>query len=167
MSATGLDVFDKTLQSTHLWLHDIMAETGPDRQLAWHVLGAVLRTLRDRLPIPLAANLGSQLPILIRGVYYDQWDPDGKPLKLRSLEEFSEHVAKELENIRPVNVNDAIRAVFRTIGAHIAEGETRKVYDSLPHDLKAIWPLGQSPSIAPRSAAQAEKPARGRKADAQ
>ena len=42
MSATGLDVFDKTLQTTHLWLNEIMDVTGPDKQVAWHVLDAVL-----------------------------------------------------------------------------------------------------------------------------
>ena len=68
MPATGLDVFDKTLQTTHIWLDDIMEVVGPDRQVAWHALGAVLRTLRDRLPLGLAAHLGSQLPILIRGI---------------------------------------------------------------------------------------------------
>jgi hypothetical protein len=51
MSATGLEVFDKTLQTTNLWLDDISKEIGPDRQVAWHVLGAVLHALRDRLPI--------------------------------------------------------------------------------------------------------------------
>src|SRR5215216_2105665 len=54
MSATGLDVFDKTLQTTNTWLDEIMAKIGPDRQLAWHALGAVLRALRDRLPLGLA-----------------------------------------------------------------------------------------------------------------
>jgi uncharacterized protein (DUF2267 family) len=45
MSASGLIVFDKTLQTTNIWLDDLMADQGPDRQLAWHVLGAVLQTL--------------------------------------------------------------------------------------------------------------------------
>jgi uncharacterized protein (DUF2267 family) len=63
MSATGLDVFDKTLQTTNIWLDQIMQEIGPDRKVAWHVLGATLRVLRDRLMIGLAANLGSQMPL--------------------------------------------------------------------------------------------------------
>lgn len=58
MSATGLEVFDKTLQTTNIWLDEIMADHGPDRRVAWHMLGAVLRTLRDWLQIELAANLG-------------------------------------------------------------------------------------------------------------
>ena len=31
MSATSLDVFDKTLQTTNIWLDEIMAKLGPDR----------------------------------------------------------------------------------------------------------------------------------------
>src|SRR4051812_39152588 len=46
MSATGLDVFDKTLQTTNIWLDEPMAEISSDRQAAWHVLGAVLRAVR-------------------------------------------------------------------------------------------------------------------------
>ena len=69
MSATGLDVFAKTLQTTNIWLDEIMAAIGPNRQLAWHVLGATLRELRDRLPLEEASHFGAQLPVLIRGVY--------------------------------------------------------------------------------------------------
>jgi uncharacterized protein (DUF2267 family) len=84
MSATGLDVFDKTLQTTHIWLDELMAEIGSDRQAAWHVLGAVLRAVRDRIPLELAVHLGSQLPLLVRGLDYDQWHarPHGREAPL-------------------------------------------------------------------------------------
>jgi len=153
MSATGLDVFDKTLQTTNIWLDEIMAELGPDRQLAWHVLGAVLRALRDRLPIGLAAHLGSQLPILVRGAYYDQWTPKDSPHDLRSRDEFLEHVGQALRNIRPVNTQDAVRVVFRTISNHVTEGQVRKVRDSLPKDIATLWPQDQpGPDEAARQA---------------
>ena len=69
MSATGLDVFDKTLQTTHIWLDELMQDeaVGRDRQVAWYVLGVVLRAVRDRIPLELAVHLGSQLPLLVRG----------------------------------------------------------------------------------------------------
>jgi len=36
MSATGLDIFDKTLQTTHIWLDELMRDetVSPDRQVA-------------------------------------------------------------------------------------------------------------------------------------
>ena len=57
MSATGLDVFDKTLQTTNIWLDEITERIGPDRQLAWKVLSVVLHKLRDRMPVePVGAS---------------------------------------------------------------------------------------------------------------
>ena len=56
MSATGLDVFDKTVQTTNAWLKEIMEVTGPDRRRAYRVLAAVLHALRDRLAVDEAAQ---------------------------------------------------------------------------------------------------------------
>jgi hypothetical protein len=57
MATTGLEVFDRTLHPTNLWLDEICAEIGPDKHLAWHVLGAVLRSIRDELLIGQSAHL--------------------------------------------------------------------------------------------------------------
>ena len=65
MSATGLEVFDKTVQTTNAWLKEIMDATGLDRRKAYRVLAAVLHTLRDRLTVDEVAQLGAQLPILV------------------------------------------------------------------------------------------------------
>jgi uncharacterized protein (DUF2267 family) len=75
MSTTGLDVFDKTLKTTNIWLDEIMGSIGPDRQRAWKVLSVVLQNLRDRLPSGLSAHLAAQLPLLVRGVYYAGYEP--------------------------------------------------------------------------------------------
>ena len=104
MSATDLDIFDKTLQTTHIWLDELMEEIGPDRQVAWHVLGAVLRAIRDRVPLELAIHLGAQLPILIRGTYYDQWSSPGAIDKSRAAEEFLARIGQGLASTRPAPV---------------------------------------------------------------
>src|SRR5437764_13205931 len=108
MSSTGLDVFDKTLQTTNIWLNEIMSDVGPDRHVAWRVLGAVLCTLRDRIPLDLAIKLDAQLPLLVRGAYYDGYRPSETPSRLRHQDEFLSEVAEKLDGIRPVNVRDAV-----------------------------------------------------------
>jgi uncharacterized protein (DUF2267 family) len=163
MSATGLDVFDKTIQTTNLWLNDIMEAIGPDRQIAWHVLGAVLRALRDRIPIELAAHLGSQLPILIRGAYYDQWQPSAAPQKYRTLDEFIDRVSEGLSNIRPVNRTQAIQAVFGTLSRHVPEGQMLKVFEALPEDIRTLWVASPVPS-GERSLSREERSADRRSA---
>jgi uncharacterized protein (DUF2267 family) len=139
MSATGLDVFDKSLQTTHIWLDELCQEIGPDHQIAWHVLGAVLRATRDRLPVELAAHLGSQLPLLVRGSYYDQFRPSDMPKRLRTLDEFLQGISGELAMTRPVDVRDATRAVFQILSRHINRGQIDKVRQSLPEEVRAIW----------------------------
>jgi uncharacterized protein (DUF2267 family) len=140
MNATGLDVFDKTLHTTNLWLEQIMADLGPDRQVAWHALGAVLHTLRDRLPLGLVVHLGAELPMLVRGLYYDQWHPSDKPLKERSGEEFLKHVQERLAGVRPVNATTATQSVFGVLDHYVNPDQIGKVRDVLPADVRRMWP---------------------------
>jgi uncharacterized protein (DUF2267 family) len=128
MSTTGLEVFDKTVHTTNAWLKEIMEVTGPDRHRAYRVLAAVLHALRDRLTVDEAAQLGAQLPILVRGLYYDQWHhPAGKPERLRHKDEFLSEVAAELDDIKPINPEQATRAVFSVLERHIAPGEIEDI----------------------------------------
>ena len=57
------------------------------RLLAYGALHATLNTLRDRSTIEEAVQLGAQPSMLVRGFYYEGWDPSGKPLKMRKKEE--------------------------------------------------------------------------------
>ena len=139
MSATGLDVFDKTLQTTHVWLGEIMDRLGEDRQLAWKALSAVLRVLRDRLPVELAAHLGSQLPLLVRGAYYDRFMPERMPSDLDRPEEFAEAVAAELGDAADLDPEDAIAIVFATLERHVTEGQLAKVRQALPRPVAMLW----------------------------
>src|SRR6266851_4782007 len=72
MSTTGLEVFDTTVQKTNIWLKDIMQALGwEDRHKAYVALRITLHALRDRLTPEEASQLGAQLPMLIRGLYYE------------------------------------------------------------------------------------------------
>lgn len=139
MSATGLEVFDKTLQTTHIWLDEIMAEVGPDRRLAWKVLSSVLHVLRDRLPVGLAAHLGAQLPLLVRGVYYDQFQPARQPAEWDNSEAFIAQVAERLRDARPVDPEEALKAVLGVISRNITAGQLIKVKEALPRDIRMLW----------------------------
>lgn len=139
MSTTGLDVFDKTLHITHIWLDEITDTIGPDRNVAWHVLGAVLRTLRDRLPLGLAAHLGAQLPLMVRGAYYDQFRPGHAADKFHSFQDFLDCVAANLRGIRPVDVEDATLSVFALLDRHVTPEQLEKVKRALPEPIRRHW----------------------------
>lgn len=140
MSATSLPLFDRTLQTTNIWLDEINHELGPDRAFAWKVLSIVLHKLRDRLPVELAAHLGAQLPLLVRGVYYDQFEPARLPLDCRSQDDFVHEVQKWLSDARAVDAREAIAAVFGLLSRHLSQGQVDKVRRSLPKGIRDLWP---------------------------
>lgn len=143
MSATGLAVFDETVQKANTWLNEISQILGSDRRRAYQALRAVLHCLRDRLTIDEAAQLGDQLPMLVRGMYYEARHPAGKPEKIGSREEFLVRVATHLANA-PIEPADAVRAVLQVLEQHVSPGEIHDVIQELPQDIRVFWPLAQA-----------------------
>jgi uncharacterized protein (DUF2267 family) len=160
MATTGLEVFDRTLHTTNLWLDEISAEIGPDRHLAWHVLGAVLRSIRDEMQVEQSAHFAAQLPLLIRGAYFDQYRPAVQPASARSHDDFIARIHHDLDGSRPVNAEHVATAVMRTLNRHVTEGQVKKVRDSLPKGVRAMWPEPDGTAKGAASAQPIGQPAR-------
>jgi uncharacterized protein (DUF2267 family) len=142
MSATGMAVFDDTVQKTNIWLKEIRDELHLDTQEeAYRALRAVLHTLRDRLVVEEAAALGAQLPMLLRGVYFEGWRPAGKPTKERHLQGFLEHVNSEYVGPGPVDPERLTRGVFAVLTKHMSAGQIDDIRHSLPEEIRALWPV--------------------------
>ena len=140
MPEQSLPVFDRTLQKTNVWLTDVMAELDiEDRHTAYSALRATLHALRDRLTVDEAANLAAQLPLLIRGVYFENWHPAGTPLKERHKEQFLEHIKRDLPDQDPERV---ARAVFSVLAGYVTAGEIEDVVWMLPEGVRELWPAG-------------------------
>lgn len=140
MSQTGLSAFDSTIHTTNVWLQDLMDYLGTDRQRAYLALRAVLHALRDRLTVEEAADLAAQLPMLVRGFYYEGWHPHGKPLKERTREEFLALVAGAFQDDPCVDLEGVVRAVFQVLARHLSAGEIEDIKSSLPAAIRALWP---------------------------
>ncbi|HVV27344.1 MAG TPA: DUF2267 domain-containing protein [Rhizomicrobium sp.] len=141
-------VFAKTVQTADIWLRELADTLGPDHTFTWKALSTVLHKLRDRLPLPLAAHLGAQLPLLVRGAYYDQFEPTKLPM-LCDYEEFMDEVDEWLADTRPIDAEDAVAAVFALLSRHIPAGQISKVKDALPEELRAFWRQAEEDIIPP------------------
>lgn len=139
--STGLDTFDTTVQETNLWLKAIMERLdSEDRHHAYSSLRAVLHALRDRIGAESAAHLGAQLPMLLRGLYYEGWDPTDKPTKERHAEEFLAHVAQELPRAEEGEVEQGVLAVLDVLSKHVDRGAAVKIAAMFPQDVRKFWP---------------------------
>jgi uncharacterized protein (DUF2267 family) len=140
MSTSGMRGFDHTIQETNAWLHEIAEYMGnPNKHLAYHALRGVLFTLRDRLTVDEAFNLAAQLPMLIRGLFFEGYKVTGRPQKYHA-EEFLARVEKELRAAGGANPERATRAVLSVLHAHVAEGEILDIFEELPKDIRRLWP---------------------------
>ena len=139
--STGLDIFDRTVQESNLWLKDIMDRLETvDRHQAYSSLRAVLHALRDRIGPESAARLGAQLPMLLRGLYYEGWDPTNKPTKERHEEAFLARIARELPRATESEVEQGALAVLDVLSKHVDRGAAVKIATMFPHDLRKFWP---------------------------
>lgn len=141
MSATGLDSFDTSVQTANVWLKELMTELGwEDRHKAYHAMRVVLHALRDRLPVDEAVQLAAQLPMLVRGFYYEGWHPHGKPVKERPRDEFLAHVTDGFLFDPEADSEQIARAVFAVLARHVSQGEVEDVKSTLPAGVRQLWP---------------------------
>lgn len=138
---TKAAVLDTSLQRTHEWLHEIGEELGFDNErAAYAALRATLHAVRDRLPAELVAHLGAELPLLVRGIYYEGWHPSAARLKEAHDENFLNSVGGELLGHDELGDVDAVaRAVLRVIDRRIAPGQIAHVLDALPAQVRRLW----------------------------
>jgi uncharacterized protein (DUF2267 family) len=116
-----------------------------DRRLAYTSLRAVMHALRDRLPVEEVAQFGAQLPMLIRGFYYEGWNPTGKPVTSRHKDEFLAWIEDELRTNLPIDAEFIARAAFKVIADNVTQGEIEDVEHIMPKELRELWPSSNVP----------------------
>jgi uncharacterized protein (DUF2267 family) len=139
MSATGVQAFDQTIATAIPWLNDLSDHLGwNDRDRAYKALRSVLHTLRDRLGVNEACHFAAQLPLILRGTFFEGWHAAGKPLKLHR-DEFLERIDRDLQH-EVMDSDQICRAVFGTLRRHVSPGEIANIRTALPEDLRDLWP---------------------------
>jgi uncharacterized protein (DUF2267 family) len=142
---TGTRVFDRTVHKTNIWLKDVMTGMNWDnRERAYSALRASLHAVRDLLSLEETVQLGAQLPMLLRGVYFEGWKPRHPPLRLKSIEDFYGLVRLRL-GPGPKFGNNDIRQFSRVcmdvITEHVSAGEMDEVKSILPKRLRSLVPV--------------------------
>jgi len=141
MSVTGLEVFDRTTQSSVIWVDDVMRDLNwDDRHKAYRALRSVLHALRDRLPVNDAAHLAAQLPMLIRGLFFEGWQPAKVPIRGRNEKFFLAQIGDDFLFEAETDPRQIATAVFGVIERHITGGQVDQIKRVLPRGIQELWP---------------------------
>jgi uncharacterized protein (DUF2267 family) len=146
MTANTVEAFDTTVQKTNAWLLDIAREMGIDnRRHAYLALRGTLHALRDFLPLEESAQFSAQLPMLVRGLYFEGWNPSHTPEQERTREGFLSRVEAAMARAMwsedfPIDTEEAARAVLRVLSDKVSPGEMDQVRSVMPERLRELWP---------------------------
>jgi uncharacterized protein (DUF2267 family) len=133
------DVLSHATDLARQWLREVAAELytneGKD---AWTAFREVTHLLRDHLPDTEGAQLAAQLPMLLRGVWYEGWRP-GPHARVKDGEAFLEALRVRLDRTRPMDPALAVRAVTNVLRRHVSRGELEDVIHVLPGAIKPLF----------------------------
>jgi uncharacterized protein (DUF2267 family) len=139
MSSTSVDSIQRTVHKTNEWIADLEHELGiDDPAYAWRSLRGYLQVLRDRLTIDEGAQLAAELPQLLRGAFYEGFDPGHQPERIRDRETFLERVAEHAQLDKPQEAALVAAAATRVLRRRIASGELDDVLAQLPSEIRRV-----------------------------
>lgn len=148
MQTSRVNALNHTFEKTNGWLRQLAAY-GPfyDERQAYTALRAVLHALRDRLRIDDAVHLAAQLPMLVRGLYFEGWKPSRTPMRDRTLDDFLDHIDFYLGPATEIDAEMAAIAVFNLLEDKVTPGEIEDVIHAMPRPVKELWcvPAGPMP----------------------
>ena len=135
-------MFEQTVQTSIAWVDEVSRCLGVERERGYRALRAVLGVLRDRLPPVTAVHLAAQLPMLLRGAYFEGWRPSARPARIRDPAELLALVREAMGPIRgesdDVYADDGLHAVLRVLARHVSHGELRHVVERLPTPVRTM-----------------------------
>lgn len=151
MRCTGVDTLDASIDKTVAWLKGIADGFGTnDRRLAYRACRAWLHCLRDRLTVEVAAHFTAQLPELLRGVFYDGWNPTHMPQRY-GRDDYIARFARDAR-IHEADVPQAVAVVAAVVRQHMSAGAYEQALGLLPGDLRQLLgtPVSALPGDRPR-----------------
>ncbi|MGB2572388.1 DUF2267 domain-containing protein [Micromonospora citrea] len=134
--------FETSMDKTNLILKDIEQAYGwpkAQRNQSYAALRTVLHLLRDRMTVQESAEFAAQLPVLVRGIYFDGWQPDNVPIKL-NRDDFLYEVRQGFPYDVEGGPERVTQVVLDTLRRHITQGEWDDVRSTMPKDLQQMIP---------------------------
>lgn len=140
MSHQALSSLNHAPQVAAEWINLLCEDLEWDDQArGYMLLREVLHAVRDYLSIDEAADLSAQLPLLVRGIYFDGWVPSKTPAHPRSKEDFLARISAPFGETPLEDPERAAAAMFDLLRRKISEGEFNQVAAAMRKSLRDLW----------------------------
>ena len=141
--------FDKYVAEANTFINELSDELGhpDDPQQTIRLLKATLHTLRDRMTISESLDLVAQLPMMLKGLFVEQWKYHEKPpLHFEDIEGFAEAVKNEQARLGAQKINweeptaDLIKIILQSLREHyLSDGQAIHVLDQMPPGVRELF----------------------------
>lgn len=142
--------FDEYVHESNRYMNKLSEQLGhpQEQNRVYILLKAVLQTIRDRITISESFDLMSQLPLILRGVYTEQWKYSEKPsMRYDTIEEMKDEVKAiqerygEREFDWEKSTEELISIVINSLKEFISEGQLDHIRKQMPREVKEYLEL--------------------------
>ncbi len=141
MSVKGLEIIDHSAHITHEWINELAERLDwSSKQSALRLLRTVLHIVRDHLLTDELAQFSAQLPLLVRGMLFEGWDPANTPADRPDVKDFEAVVSATMDDTSDYRGHGDIRCVFDLLNNRISHGEVEDMRACVPAHIREIWP---------------------------
>ncbi len=139
MATTGISSLDHAPQVFAQWLNELCDDLGWEKPRAYLLLTETLHAVRDFLSVDEAADLAAQLPVLVRGVFFEGWDPSRTPVHPRNKADLLARVGSRFRKAPLEDPERAVAAVFDLLRRHVSRGEFEQVMHAMRKPIQELW----------------------------
>jgi uncharacterized protein (DUF2267 family) len=140
MGRTSIATFTQAAQQAQEWVNELADDLEWTDRRAYRLLRNVLHALRDWLPQEEMVDLAAQLPVLVRGIYFEGWKPSETPVWNRKKEDFIARIQEAFSDDLLNDPDEAVAAVFSLLDRHVSYGEIEDIRHSMKKPLRELWP---------------------------
>jgi uncharacterized protein (DUF2267 family) len=140
MPRTGISAFSRCAEQAQKWVNELGEDLNwSDARRAYHLMKLVLHAARDWVSAKAVADLSSQLHLVMRGMFFEGWDPQRVSLAYRKRLDFIVRSEADFEDSPLVMPAKAVGKVFALLERKLPGGELSQVRDSMPKSLRRLW----------------------------
>jgi len=139
--------FERFVHDANKYFKDLTDQIGPADHInrVFIIWRAVMHTLRDRIHMGESLDLVSQLPMILKGFYIENWKyHEHAPLKYETLEEMSTQVENlqskygEEEFDWDISTEELIKAILNSLKQYLSDHQLDHLKGQLPEEVKSI-----------------------------